>query len=72
VKNKSRETLTVNLTGVISSIRYTGAVWSLVKNQKFENVEICGGKGRFNCKYDRKSTKNTHNQVETLMKLKKE
>ena len=44
VKNKSKENLTVNLTGVISSIRYTGAVWSLVKKQKFENVDIGGGK----------------------------
>ena len=44
VKNKSKEHLTVNLTGVISSITYTGAVRSLVKKQKFENVDISGGK----------------------------
>ncbi|CAB4006660.1 -glutamine gamma-glutamyltransferase 4 [Paramuricea clavata] len=43
VKNKSKESVTVNLTGVISSIRYTGDVWSLVKKEKFENVEIGGG-----------------------------
>jgi hypothetical protein len=47
VKNQSKERLTVNLTGVISSIRYTGAVWSLVKRQKFENVEIGGEKSKF-------------------------
>lgn len=45
VKNKSQKDLTVNLTGVISSIKYTGFVWSLVKKQKYENVKISGGKG---------------------------
>ena len=46
VKNKSKESVTVNLTGVISSIRYTGKVWSLVKKQKFEDVEIDGGRSK--------------------------
>jgi hypothetical protein len=46
VKNKSKESVTVNLTGVISSIRYTGEVWSLVKKQKFEDVEIDGGRSK--------------------------
>ena len=35
----------MDLNGVISSIRYTGDVWSLVKKQKFEKVEIGAGKG---------------------------
>ena len=45
VTNKSNKDLTVNLTGVVSSIKYTGFVWSLVKKEKFENVKIGGGKG---------------------------
>lgn len=44
VKNTSKKKLTVNLKGVISSIRYTGAVWKLVKSEKFEDCEVGSGK----------------------------
>ena len=37
--------MTVNLTGVISSIQYTGEVKMLVKRQKFDRIEIDAGKG---------------------------
>ena len=40
VKNTSEQKLTVNLTGVISSMQYTGEVKMLIKRQKFEEVEI--------------------------------
>ena len=40
VKNTSKQRLTINLTGVIKSMQYTGQDKMLVKRQKFENLEI--------------------------------
>lgn len=47
VKNTSKRNLTINLTGVISSMQYTGQAKLLVKRQKFEKLEISAGKSIF-------------------------
>ena len=46
VKNTSKRKLTVNLTGVISTILYTGEVKTLIKRQEFEGIKIDAGKSK--------------------------
>ena len=46
VKNTSKRKLTVNLTGVISTILYTGEVKTLIKREEFEGIKIDAGKSK--------------------------
>ena len=47
VKNTSKQRLTINLTGVIKSMQYTGQDKMLVKRQKFEKIQIEAGTSMF-------------------------
>lgn len=52
VKNTSQRNLTVNVTGVIRSVMYTGETKHLLKSKKSENIAVGAGESKLRIHYE--------------------